>query len=254
VEQAQKRLKKELGDDDTQYFCVGYSVVNYYLNGYVISNLEGHRGKKIGADVLATFLPKLVVESLYAVMERIDLEVVSLTLEPIAAINVAIPENLRLLNLALVDVGAGTSDIAITKEGSVIAYGMIPVAGDEITEQIVHSYLVDFQTAEKIKFQLTSCDEIAFQDILGLPHTVKTEEVLEKIQPTLEILADEVAKKIYEINGEKSPNAIFCVGGGSQISGFTEKLAEKLKLPHERVAVRGSEVLNQIVYQGKHLK
>mgnify|MGYP003457705864 CR=1 FL=1 len=46
-----------------------------------------------------------------------------------------------LLNLALVDIGAGTSDIAITKEGSVVAYGMIPTAGDEVTEAIVHKYL-----------------------------------------------------------------------------------------------------------------
>lgn len=56
-----------------------------------------------------------------------------------------------MLNLALVDVGAGTSDICITKEGSVIAYGMIPIAGDELTMAIVDKYLVDFDTAEAIK-------------------------------------------------------------------------------------------------------
>ena len=47
-----------------------------------------------------------------------------MTLEPIAAINVAIPENYRMLNIALVDVGAGTSDISITRDGSIIAYGL----------------------------------------------------------------------------------------------------------------------------------
>ncbi len=51
-----------------------------------------------------------------------------MTLEPIAAINVAIPEAFRMLNIALVDVGAGTSDISITRDGSIIAYGMIPFA------------------------------------------------------------------------------------------------------------------------------
>ena len=56
-----------------------------------------------------------------------------------------------MLNIALVDVGAGTSDISITREGSIIAYGMIPYAGDELTELIVQQYLVDFQTAEKMK-------------------------------------------------------------------------------------------------------
>ena len=50
--------------------------------------------------------------------------------------NIAIPEQYRLLNICLVDVGAGTSDICITKDGSIVAYGMIPLAGDEITEKL----------------------------------------------------------------------------------------------------------------------
>ena len=79
--------------------------------------------------MLATFLPEEVVDSLYAAVEQAGLYVTNLTLEPIAAMTVAIPEQYRLLNIALIDIGAGTSDICITKDGSVIAYGMIPAAG-----------------------------------------------------------------------------------------------------------------------------
>lgn len=77
----------------------------------------------------------------------------SLTLEPIAAMNVAIPEQYRLLNIGLIDVGAGTSDICLTKDGSIIAYGMIPLAGDEITEVIAKTYLVDFNTLSRLKLK-----------------------------------------------------------------------------------------------------
>lgn len=136
---------------DVNYYCVGYTPVKYYLNGYEITNLEGHKGSEISVLLLATFLPEEVVDGLYAAVEIAGLEVANLTLEPIAAMNVAIPENFRLLNIALVDVGAGTSDICITKDGSIIAYGMIPCAGDEISEIIAKHYLVDFATAEKIK-------------------------------------------------------------------------------------------------------
>ena len=97
--------------------------------------------------------------------------VANMTLEPIAAINVAIPENFRMLNIALVDVGAGTSDISITREGSIIAYGMIPYAGDELTELIVQQYLVDFQTAEKMKLASSSEDEVTYEDIMSISHT-----------------------------------------------------------------------------------
>ena len=109
-----------------------------------------------------------MVESLYTTMNKIGLEVASLTLEPIAAINAAIPENIRLLNLVLVDIGAGTSDIAACTGGSVTGYTMATMAGDEITETIMKQYLVDFSTAEAIKVQLEEKEEICFSDILGM--------------------------------------------------------------------------------------
>ncbi len=113
-------------------------------------------------DLIATFLPSEVVESLYTTMNKIGLEVASLTLEPIAAINAAIPENIRLLNLVLVDIGAGTSDIAACTGGSVTGYTMATMAGDEITETIMKQYLVDFSTAEAIKVQLEEKEEVCY--------------------------------------------------------------------------------------------
>ena len=92
------------------------------------------------------FLPGEVVESLYAAMHLAGLQVASMTLEPIAAMNAAIPAELRLLNLALVDIGAGTTDIAVCRDGSVVGYTMVTLAGDEITEALMRALLVDFRT------------------------------------------------------------------------------------------------------------
>ena len=153
VEKAYEQIREETKSDTSQYYCVGYSVVQYYLNDYAISVLNDHKAVKIGVELIATFLPDEVVDGLYAAVEKASLKVSNLTLEPIAAINVAIPEKFRLLNIALVDVGAGTSDISIAKSGSIQAFGMMPYAGDEITEVIASKYLVDFATAEKIKKQ-----------------------------------------------------------------------------------------------------
>lgn len=254
IQLAQLKLDEEISKEEkTQFYCVGYSVINYFLNGYIISSLVGHRGRKVGADVLATFLPHIVVDSLYTVMHKIGLEVISLTLEPIAAINVTIPKDLRLLNLALVDIGAGTSDIAITKDGTVVAYAMAPIAGDEITEKIAQHYLVDFNTGEKIKISLSQkADNITFVDILGKKHSVKRNEAMEVVKPVMEALAETISRKILEYNG-KSPNAVFLIGGGSQLPGFTEMVAEQLKLPNERVVVRGRDIIHNINYKGKKL-
>ncbi|MGE4284281.1 MAG: cell division protein FtsA [Clostridia bacterium] len=251
---AQMQLDEELSNEDKMpYYCVGYDTINYYLNNYVIGSLIGHKGKTIGADILATFLPHTIVDSLYSVMKRVDLEVISLTLEPIAAINVAIPKDLRLLNLALIDIGAGTSDIAITKSGSVVAYAMVPVAGDEITELICQNYLIDFNTGEKIKVSLSSSkDSVSFTDIMGNKQTKKTEEIIASIQPAIEFLADTIAQKILEYN-KKAPNAVFLVGGGSQISCLPQLIAHRLNLPMERVAVRNRSAVQNVKISGKKL-
>lgn len=244
VEKAYEIMRADYPDID--FYCVGYTVVKYLMNDYVINNLEGHRAKKIGASVLATFLPYEVVDGLYSAVEIAGLQVANLTLEPIAAINVAIPEQYRLLNIALVDVGAGTSDICITKDGSIIAYGMIPHAGDEITESIVHGCLVDFQTAEKMKRDSLGKKQVSYKDIMGLKHKISSEEIRSMYKNTVETMTVEIADKIKELNGGKSVSAVFVVGGGGKAYGFTKGLADALSIPEERVALRGAEVLGDV--------
>ncbi|MHB8156869.1 MAG: cell division protein FtsA, partial [Desulfocucumaceae bacterium] len=244
VKEAHRQLREEAGEvRDEEFFCVGYTVVSYYLNSYTITNLVGHFGKKIGVDVLATFLPNSVVNSLYSVLSRVNLEPISLTLEPIAAASAIIPDTFRLLNLALLDIGAGTSDIAITSDGSIVAYGMVPMAGDEITEALAQGFLADFNTAEMIKRQLAGGGDITFQDIMGIERTVSSSEVLELLDPALDILTSRVTEEILRLNGNKPPKSIFCVGGGGQVPTFTERVAHKLSLTHERVGLRGRKFI-----------
>lgn len=234
------KTQQEQSSQLAAYYCVAYSVITYQVDGYEMVNLEGHKGQKIGVKLIATFLPKQVIDSLYAVTERAGLTVSHLTLEPIAAINAVIPEQIRLLNLALVDIGAGTADIAMTKQGSVVAYGMIPNAGDEVTEAIVHKYLVDFHTAERMKKEAAEKTTISYTDIIGLTHEIQAKKLKQTMLPVIEAMTLQVAEKIVALNGGVSPNAVFCVGGGSQMLEVTSKLAHHLKLVEERVALRST--------------
>lgn len=252
IQKAQMEIEEIHHEDGLQYYCVGYAVVNYYLHGNVIGNLEGHKATSIGIEVLATFLPKIVVDSLYSVVSRIGLEVSSLTLEPIAAMNVSIQSNLRLLNIALVDIGAGTSDIALTKDGTVFAFAMVPNAGDELTEKLAETYLLDFETAEKIKTSLVKKGKIKFKDIMDISHQLTSEEVLNSIKPAIKQLAQDICSKIIEYNG-KSPSAVFMVGGGSLIPGLAEQIAENLQISTERVGVRKTSIIKDVVINDKKL-
>ena len=251
IQKAQDELDKEL-ELDTRYYCVGYSVKEYYLDKKLIKNPIEHQGENLKVDLIATFLPHIVVDSLYTVIDKSDLEVINLTLEPIAAIDIALKENLKMLNLAVVDIGAGTSDIAITKSGTITSYGMVSKAGDVLTEKLVQKYLLDFDEAEKLKKELLNNEKVEFEDIVGIKHSYDTDKILEVLDETIDEITEAISKKIIETNG-KSPSAVFCIGGGSKIPFLTDKLAKKLDLPNERVTIKQVDSIELIDFSIKNL-
>lgn len=239
IESAQSSFEKsnaapELAIKD--YYCVGYSVKSYLLDNYKIKNLLGQKGHQATVEIIAAFLPSSVLVSLYAVTAKCNLDVENLTLEPIAAIHAVVPEDIRFLNIALVDIGGGTSDIALSKDGSIIAYDMVTTAGDEITETLMKKYLTNFNSAEDMKFAMTNMEDIEIKDILGIKTTITAEEIYETSKPAIEALADAISQRILLINGS-APAAVFLVGGGSQIRGLSAFIAEKLGMPESRVAL-----------------
>jgi cell division protein FtsA len=244
VQAAQAALAAALQERELPqgYHYVGHSVMQARLDGLPIGNLVGQRGKVAELDVIATFLPRGVVDSLQAVLARTGLEMTALTLEPIAALAVAVPPSMRHLNLVLVDIGAGTSDIAITHKGSVIAYDMVPIAGDEITEALSEAFLLDFNAGEKVKREIGSKQEITFTDILGQKQTVPSAQIMESLRPAVERLVSQIAERVLRLNGGP-PQAVMLVGGGSLTPGLPSALASALGLPPNRVAVRGRDAI-----------
>ena len=252
---AQRAYEKFIGEStlNIKFYCVGYTVQKYYLDKYPMTDLLAHKGTMIGADVIATFLPDEVVDGLYKAVQMSGLHVANLTLEPIAAMEVAIPQSFRMLNLALVDVGAGTSDISITRDESIIAYGMIPSAGDEFTETVAKHYLTDFAQAEHIKFEAAKGADITYTDVMGLERKTTPEEVKEVTAETVKIITRETSDQIKKLNGGKPVSAIFVVGGGGRLPGYTESLALEMGIDPTRVAVRGEDVLKNIDFKDKSL-
>ncbi|MFP7493286.1 pilus assembly protein PilM [Terribacillus saccharophilus] len=241
VQQAQYEIAQSK-NKSTDYHCVGYSVLHYQIDGQEIGSLVDQQGSEASVEIIATFLPKVVVESLLSALKRSDLEMDALTLEPIAAISVLIPPSMRRLNVALVDIGAGTSDIAITNEGTITAYGMVPKAGDEITEAISDHYLLDFHVAEAAKRDWAEKGEITTMDILGFEQQLLAEQVEQDVGHAVERLANAIAENILQLNAA-APKAVMLVGGGSQTPGLAVRLAKLLELPENRVAIRGTEAI-----------
>ncbi|WP_199242577.1 cell division protein FtsA [Desulfosporosinus fructosivorans] len=252
VHLALRQLKTSADDASQSYHCVGYNPIARWNEGEEISSLIGQRGKVAKVSVIATFLPRTVVDGLVAVLSRVGLEMTSLTLEPIAAGQAAIPVNMRRLNLALVDIGAGTADIALTRNGSFFAYGMVPMAGDAVTEEICAHYLLDFKVGEKVKRDLNTKAELNFKDFLGAKVVVKKEEVIKIIQSVVGKIAENISGEIMNLNNEV-PQAVILIGGGSLTPMLSEMLAETLGIPQNRVGIQVRERLSEI-YGEKSIK
>jgi cell division protein FtsA len=239
--QAALRQRRATGTD---LYCVGFSPVRFTLDHETLDDLVGHQGREMSVEVLATFLPRQVVDSLMAVLRRAGLAAASLTLEPIAALEATIPLDLRRINLALVDVGAGTSDIALTRAGGVFAYAMVTVAGDEITEKLCEHYLLEFAEGERVKRLLESSagKALEFTTLLGQRRKLAANEILETVQPSVAELAHAIGERILALNGG-APKAVVMVGGGSATPGLGPALARELGLDPLRVGARGPDFI-----------
>lgn len=234
---------RDSASDSAAFYCVGHSVVSLTLDGFKVTKPEGHRGERLITDIITAFLPSYVVESLCAAVDEAKLEVASITLEPIAAMNAVIPQELRLINLALCDIGAGTSDVAVARDGSVVAYGMATTAGDEITEAIMKELLVDFNTAEMIK--TSGDDEITYDDVLLAEHNITRGRVEEITAPAVSELAKVIVDEIISAN-VTPPQAVFLVGGSSKLPGLSKLVSEELQIDESRVIIGRKELFRGI--------
>jgi len=243
--EAVHRIMSDSGDDLSQFYCVGYSPVYYELDADKIQNPVGHRAKTIATETIVTFLPRLVLDSIFAVLSKAGLEAVNITLEPIAAINAIIPQEMRNLNIILADIGAGTSDLALARDGTVFAYGMVTVAGDEITDFISQSLLVDFTTAEKLKRSIGRSEKTEYADIWNRHRNIDSDTLKKLISASVKKLSSSIAKEGLELNG-CIPQAVVLVGGGSLTYNLIEELASVFGLPPHKVGIRLPNVIKDL--------
>ena len=243
-------VAKAMENVESNMYCVGYSVIRYEIDDMWFKKLEGLKGEKAYVKVVATFLPSHVVEAMLSVVRKVGLTITHLTLEPIAAVNVTVPEDLRILNIALVDVGAGTSDIAIAKDGTIVAYGMVPLAGDEVTEAITKHFLLDFSTAEYVKKNFYLNDKLVVKNILDKEKEIRREDVVNVISPIIDAITQKVAEVILDINGER-PQVVMIVGGGAKVPMFDEYLAKHLGMDVDVVSLKNAKGLDFIDKTGQ---
>jgi len=239
-------IATDSGNSLSGYYCAGYSPVFYEVDGNRIGDPVGHKASTVAAEIIATFLPRIVLDSIRTVLRKAGLTATNITLEPISAMNAIIPQELRNLNIVLVDIGAGTSDLALARESQVFAYGMVPEAGDEITECISENLLCDFANAEKIKRLADGGGSIEYADIWDRPRVIEGEALKRLLSPAVAKLAGSIAATAVELNGA-APSAVVLVGGGALTPGLIPALAGAFGIPQYKVGIRLPSLIKGLI-------
>ena len=214
---------------------------------YVIDNQEGIReplgmsGVRLEAKVHLVTCAVNAVQNIEKCIRRCGLDVENVILEQLASSYAVLTEDERDLGVCLVDIGGGTSDVAIFVEGSIEHTGVIPIAGDQVTNDIAMALRTPTQHAEDIKIryacalaQLAGAEERIKVPSVGdrPPRDLSRQALAEVVEPRYDELFTLVQAEIRRSGLEDlMPAGIVLTGGTSRMEGVVELAEEIFHMP-----------------------
>ena len=230
---------------------------------FIIDNQEGVRepigmsGVRLEAKIHVITGAVSAVQNIIKCVRRCDLEVNDVVLEQVASSEAVLSEDERELGVCMVDIGGGTSDIAVFTQGSLRHTAVLPVGGDQITSDIAFALRTPTWAAEEIK-QKYGCaltdlikedEEIDVPSVGGRdPRKLARQTLSEIIQPRVEELFNLVQEELRRSGLEEVvASGIVLTGGSSQMEGMQELAEEIFHAPVRQGIPEGIGGLNDVV-------
>ncbi len=201
----------------------------------------GMSGIRLEVDTLIVQAGLPFVKNLTKAVMQAGLEIEDLVLAPCAAAEAVLGKRQRDLGVAVVDLGAGTTSLAVYEEGDLLHTAVIPIGQMHVTNDIAIGLRCSIDTAEKVKLAFGHCDEKAVpkDEEIDLSKIDSAEEqvtlrtyVVEIIEARQEEIFEHINKELKKINRDgKLPSGIVLTGGGSKLEGIVEFAKKHLRLP-----------------------
>lgn len=217
LEKAQKQIVIETGNDNVEVKLVNSALVGIHIDGYKVSNPIGFQGRDVAIQIYTACAPMVHIGALERVAEELNLDLVAVSAEPFAVSRSVIGnDSASHFTSILIDVGGGTTDIAVVNDGGVEGTKMFGIGGRSFTKTIASDLNLDYKEAEAIKVNLS--DERLKKEI--------KQDATESVNKTLAVWLSGVELALGEFNAvDQLPNQILLCGGGSSLLGMTEKLS-----------------------------
>lgn len=211
---ARQQLAWELGGKDVEVRLVNSALVRIDIDGYKVTNPVGFQGRDIVVEMYTAFAPMIHIGALERTASELDLELLAVAAEPFAVSRSVVGDdpNTRV-SAVLMDVGGGTTDIAVVNEGGVEGTKMFGIGGRAFTHAIERELDIDFIQAEALKVGTASAD------------TAKQAAVKSAIDKTLKVWINGVELALAEFDKlDRLPNRILLCGGGSSLTQLVDCL------------------------------
>lgn len=214
LERAQAELSWESGVENIEITMVNAAVVNFSVDGYKVTDPVGFQGKDVEVQLFCAFAPMVHISALERVARDLSLNLVGITAEPFAVAKSVSAEQGETFGAVFIDVGGGTTDIALVNEGGVEGTRMFGIGGRSFTNAVSKSLDISFEEAEERKCNVTSGPE--------------DEEVRKALVPTVKVWLSGVELALEEFDTvDQLPSKILLCGGGSGLPYIRRALESK---------------------------
>jgi len=204
-DQVRSQLAWETGYPEIDVKLVNAAVVDVKIDGYRITNPIGFQGKDVSISIFNAFAPLVHLGSLQTIAEELDLEVLAISAEPYAVARSVKQDDIHL-SAIFIDIGGGTTDIAIVRDGGVEGTKMFALGGRSFTKRLARVLNVSFSEAENIK--------IAYSR--GRLDRASTLKVRKAIEGDIEVWLSGIEVTLSDFyNLDLFPTQIYLCGGGA---------------------------------------
>lgn len=217
-DKAKQQLAWELGGKEVEVRLVNSALVSIEIDGYPVTNPIGFQGKDVVVQLYTAFAPMIHIGALEKTAQELDLDLLAVAAEPFAVARAVIGNNPnQSLSAILMDVGGGTTDIAVINEGGVQGTKMFGIGGRAYTHAVERDLGVEFEEAEKFKVGLSD----------NTIPTSKRPAVEAALDKTADVWAGGIELALSEFTKlDHLPHRIFLCGGGSSLDLLMNRLEE----------------------------
>lgn len=214
-EKARELLAWETGHQEIDVKLVNSAIVDVRIDGYKVTNPLGFQGKEVSVGIFNSFAPIIHLGALTTIAENLDLDLLSIAVEPYAVARCVGLEDASEFSAVFMDVGGGTTDIAVVRNGGVEGTKMFALGGRSFTKRLAQEFDVSFAQAEEIKLNYSS-------EGLDVPSKKRVKNAL---RSDVSVWLSGVELTMSEFSDiELMPSKILLCGGGSKLPDIVEAL------------------------------